>query len=112
MPESDTRTVRIIRPAQFTDCVRSYTIIVDGRRVGKIAQNSVLEFEVPQGRTTIKAQIDWGRSPTLTIEPTTTETIEIMVRNPWNPLFTLFAITFGFRFYLKLDRLSPPSRPA
>jgi hypothetical protein len=112
MPESNTHRVRVIRPRQFMDCLRSYKIIVDGRKVGTIARNSVLEFEVPHGRTTIKAQIDWCRSPSLTIEPTTYENIEIVVRNPWSRLLALFAVTFGFFLYLKLDRLSPPSHPA
>lgn len=95
-------TIRIIRKAGYSDFVRRYQIFANGIEVGSIARNSVLEFKVPSGATTIYAKIDWGLSAPLTVTATPEKRIEIEVSNNWGALRGLWAVTFGRKSYLIL----------
>lgn len=105
MPADPTCKLKIVRHSGYADWLRSYIILVDGRRVGTIARNSVLDLEVPAGPRSIHARIDWARSRPLTIEAARNRTIAVQVSNDWNPLLALWAITFGSRNYLTLKQL-------
>jgi hypothetical protein len=94
--------VRIVRRGGYADALRSYRILVNGREVGAIARDSVLDIKVPPGRATIEARLDWGRSRPLTIEASPGRRTEIEVSNNWGALLSLWAITIGFRSYLAL----------
>jgi hypothetical protein len=104
MVTGTTCLLRVIRRSEFADRFRSYTIFVNGTAVGTIARNSVLELEVPSGRLTIEARVDWGRSPPLTIEAAAGKKIEIEVSNHWRALLAVWGITFGHRSYLTLKQ--------
>jgi hypothetical protein len=105
MPAGYTCTLRIVRHSGYADRLRSYIILVDGKPVGTIARNSVLDLEVPAGPRTIEARIDWARSRPLTTEAVPNRTIEVQVSNDWNPILALWAITFGAGNYLTLKQL-------
>jgi hypothetical protein len=83
---------------------RSYKLFINGRQVGSIARNAVLDLEAPSGPLTIDARIDWGRSRPLRIDAAPKQKIEIEVSNHWGALLSLWAITFGFRSYLVLKQ--------
>jgi hypothetical protein len=95
-------TIRVVRPSQYVDMLRSYQIMLNGEKVGSIARNDVLEVTAPAGKATIEARIDWGRSRPLMIDAKPGQTIEIEVRNRWGSLLAIWAITFGRGSYLEL----------
>lgn len=97
-----TCTLRV-RRSGYVDLLRSYKILINGTRVGKIARNSVLDLNVPSGPITIEARIDWARSRPLMIVATPNQKIEIEVSNRWGA--DLWALTFGFRSYLTLEQV-------
>jgi hypothetical protein len=98
----NTCTIRIVRPNQFADRIRSYRILVNGKDAGKIAADSTLDIAAPAGDVTIQARIDWGRSRPLTINAPAGRTIEIEVSNRWGAFLALWAVTFGINSYLLL----------
>jgi hypothetical protein len=79
--------------------------LVNGTQVGTIARDAVLDLDVPSGPLTLEARIDWGRCRPLTIEATPNRRIEVEVSNNWGALLGIWAVTFGFRSYLKLTEL-------
>ena len=110
MTSGTASALRIIRHSGYADLLRSYEIIVNGTRVGRLPRDSVLNLEVPSGPITIEARLDWGRSRPLTIEAAPGKTIEVEVSNTWGALLALWGATFGFRSYLTLEQLKAPAR--
>lgn len=55
-------TLRIERPKEYINKFRNYIIILDGKKVGKIAEGEVKEFDVSPGRHSLKFAIDWTSS--------------------------------------------------
>ena len=100
--------LRIIRRSGFADALRSYKIFINGKAVGSIARDSVLDLEVPSGPLTIEARVDWGRSRPLAIEAVPGKKFEIEVSNHWGALLSLWGATFGYRSYLLLKQLPAP----
>jgi hypothetical protein len=105
MVTGDTCMLRIVRRSGFADALRSYKVLINGKAVGSIARNSVLDLEVPSGPLTIEARVDWGRSRPLAIEALPGKKFEIEVSNHWGALLSLWAATFGYRSYLILKQL-------
>jgi hypothetical protein len=103
MAQADACTIKIIRPSQYADMMRSYQIMLNGQKAGSIAKGGVLELAAPAGRMTIEARIDWGRSQPLMIDAKPGEAHEIEVRNHWGNALALWAITFGRNSYLELS---------
>jgi hypothetical protein len=102
---SGSRTLRLIRRAEYEDALRAYKIYVNGKQVGAIARDSVLDIEVPSDPFTLEARLDWGRSRPMRIEAAPEPKIEIEVSNNWGVWLAIWAATFGFRSYLKLTQL-------
>ena len=46
----------------WRDRLRSYTVVVDGVRVGHVRDAETRAFEVAEGRHTVEFRIDWARS--------------------------------------------------
>lgn len=103
--QARTSILRVFRRAGSTDHLRKYKILVNGAEIGTIARNSVADFQVPSGRLTVAARIDWGRSQPLMIEVKPGKRIEIEVSNTRGPLLAIWAITFGAGKYLTLKQL-------
>jgi hypothetical protein len=104
MSTSATCKLRLVRGSGYADRFRKYKIFINGALAGTIGPDAVLDLEVPCGRLTIEARIDWGRSQPLTVEAVPDQGIEIEVSNHWGALLALWGITFGFRNYLTLQR--------
>ena len=102
MSEDNLCTIRLVRPPQFADMLRSYEIVLNGKSAGMIEPNSILEISTPAGAITIEAKIDWGRSRPLSIQTVPHQTVEIEVRNHWGVLLAPWAISFGKNSYLSL----------
>ena len=106
MTTGGTSRVRIVRRAKLEDVLRSYGIIVNGKPLGTIKRNSVLDLEVPSGTVSVEATIDWCRSRPLTFEAKPNEQIELDVANTWGPFLFFWSITFGRNEYLTLKRIT------
>jgi hypothetical protein len=102
MAEHDMCTIRLVRPALLIDRIRSYQILLNGKKAGKIRHNSTLEIRIPAGPVTIEARLDWARSQPLTMNAVPGQTLEIEVRNHWGATRALWAVTFGRDSYLLL----------
>jgi hypothetical protein len=102
MIEDNMCTLRLVRPSLLVDRLRSYKILLNGRKAGKISNDSTLEIRVPAGPVTIEAKLDWVRSQPLTINTVPRQTFEIEVRNQWGTARALWAISFGRSSYLSL----------
>jgi hypothetical protein len=55
--------IRFQRDATLRDIFRSYSIEIDGERVGKVGRNEELTVEVEPGKHNVRAVIDWASSP-------------------------------------------------
>ena len=56
------------RKAVWRDRVRTYHVVIDGERVGKIASDETVQFELSPGAHLVQMKIDWCGSPTLTVD--------------------------------------------
>ena len=54
--------ITISRDEGYTDSLRAYSIVLDGRVTGYIWQGQTVELNVPPGNHTLALRIDWGRS--------------------------------------------------
>ena len=98
--------LRVVRGSGYADWLRNYKILVNGAEAGIIAPKSVLDVEVPCGKVTVEARLDWGRSQPLTIEAAPGQRIDVEVSNHWGALLALWGSTFGYRNYLLLKRVT------
>jgi hypothetical protein len=60
--------IKIQRTNDYINAVRNYRLFIDGQKVGTISNGQRKEFEIPPGRHSLVAKIDWCSSPELTIE--------------------------------------------
>jgi hypothetical protein len=102
LPPEPQCDVRVLRRSGFADWLRRYDILVNGKYAGSLAHNATLNLEVPCGKVTLEARIDWGRSRPLVIEAQHGRRIEVEVANHWGAWLALWAITFGSGTYLVL----------
>jgi hypothetical protein len=61
-------TLVVTRARDFEGILRSYVVILDGVRVGRVWRGQTLELKIPQGRHVIAAKIDWCRSDPIVID--------------------------------------------
>jgi hypothetical protein len=60
--------LKLSRIAAGRDRLRKYRILVDGKSVGKIADDSDWSTDLDPGRHTLQLKIDWKCSPRLEVE--------------------------------------------
>lgn len=58
----------LYRDSGWTDRIRKYRILLDGRQIGEIANGQTVHLLVPPGEHTLQARIDWARSAILRFE--------------------------------------------
>lgn len=55
--------IRVTRSNEWwANRLRKYSILINGREVGKVARGQAVEFEIPPGHFDIQAKIDWTGS--------------------------------------------------
>ena len=93
--------IKIRRRWQYTNCLRSYIIELDGARVDKIKNNSEAELQAESGSHSLQVRISWWRSnmESFTVGDDQTATFECGTVNPFVAAF--YAI-FRPRHYLWL----------
>jgi hypothetical protein len=67
-------TIKITRTKEDNNRMRDYQLLIDGQKVGTIANGQTKEFEVPSGQHSIVAKIDWCSSPELSFDSSDTKT--------------------------------------
>jgi hypothetical protein len=77
MIEKDDKSKIIIkRESQYVNCLRKYSIYIDGKLVGKIKNGECMDFDVEPGSHIVYARLDWSRSKKIVIELNAGERIE------------------------------------
>jgi hypothetical protein len=90
------------RAGGWVDRGRQYTVLVDGRKVGKLKPGAEATFDVPPGQREIFLKLDWGKSKSVKVNLSPGQRIVLgceassLARLP-------LAMTVGFKSYIKLD---------
>lgn len=61
-------TIKIKRTNDYVNALRDYRLFIDGQKIGTIGNNQIKEFDIPIGKHTIIAKIDWCSSPAFSFE--------------------------------------------
>ncbi|QGX08797.1 hypothetical protein EEW87_17485 (plasmid) [Janibacter melonis] len=55
--------IRVTRSNEWwANRLRKFSILINGREVGKVSRGETVEFEIPPGQFDIQAKIDWTGS--------------------------------------------------
>ncbi len=57
---SDTGTIRLVRKANFAASLRKLNVVVDGKKIGNIANGKQESFELDSGRHTVQVKLLLG----------------------------------------------------
>ena len=55
-------TLRVTRDSAYTDRLRAYSVVLDGKTIGEVRSGETKDFSVPAGPHRISLKIDWCRS--------------------------------------------------
>ena len=61
-------TLSIQRSSEYVNRFRDIQILLDGKKIGAVANGGIATFEIPAGTHTVQAKIDWAYSPAVSIE--------------------------------------------
>jgi|SRR5690349_5035066 len=98
-------TLTVRRDKGWSDKLRKYRILLDGREIGRIGEGEVVRHPLTQGAHVIEARIDWCGSRPLEFEARATDK-DVLVRSAlrgWRLLFGLSYVLFNRRRYLTLE---------
>lgn len=59
--------LRINRKSEFFYKLRNYDIHIDGIKCGKVKNGEIKDFEVAEGKHTVRARVDWAGSEVVTL---------------------------------------------
>ncbi len=57
--------ITLVRDSGYTDAIRDYTILLDGKQVASLKSGATASVDVAAGEHSITAKIDWCGSQTL-----------------------------------------------
>jgi uncharacterized membrane protein YhdT len=80
------------RNNEFLNRTRAYRVFIDGEEVGKIGNATTEEFQLAEGKHTIKCKIDWCSSGEHTIETNGNDNIYLQVKSGMKYFMTLYII--------------------
>ena len=72
-------TIKIRRTNDYINVMRDYRLFIDNQKIGTISNGQTKDFEIPAGRHSLIAKIDWCRSQELFFEINNNETKIILV---------------------------------
>jgi hypothetical protein len=93
----------IARDSAYVDRARAYKIMVDGKEVGRIKNNTSQTISVPGGSHELFLKVDWATSPTLTFEVNAGEEVRYVCRPTANAFLAVLYSFFNRRNYLTLE---------
>jgi hypothetical protein len=71
----------VSRDSGYADHFRAYSIVVDGKKIGKVRNGETKEFTIEPGSHSIRAKIDWCGSHTLDFTATEDEPLFFHVKS-------------------------------
>ena len=92
--------------------MRRYTVVLDGEKVGKIAETEWISIRTDPGQHELEVRMDWARSPKLMLDLADRQTIGVELWANANPLLWPYWMTFGCRRFIKLDLITDDSAAA
>lgn len=92
--------IRMTQPRAWSDKLRAYRILVDGKNVGEIREGSDFTIPVPPGLHTLQLRIDWCSSPEIKVAVEKGRTEFVSCGPRFNPVLALLAISVFRRRYL------------
>ncbi|MGB8193708.1 MAG: hypothetical protein WCF67_17380 [Chitinophagaceae bacterium] len=100
-------TLQISRESEYANRFRKINIILDGKKVGELANGESKDFEITEGVHTLHATIDWcGSNPvSFTIADQEKKTIGLTSFAKHNPIgifAAFYYILFATKKYLHL----------
>ncbi|MES2951036.1 MAG: hypothetical protein V4858_21070 [Pseudomonadota bacterium] len=101
--------VQISRDSGYTDVLRSYSILLNGQKIGELKNGETKLMPIGEGKHTLIAKIDWCGSESIHFSISPGETVNFSVRSNlrgWRILLTLFVILFSRNSYLSLKQAS------
>src|SRR5664279_934185 len=60
--------IKIQRTNDYINLMRDYRLFIDGQKIGSIGNAQTKDFEIPAGRHSVIAKIDWCSSPEFSFE--------------------------------------------
>jgi len=95
--------------SRWTDRIRDYKIIVDGRTVARVGNGSEVAVTVEPGRHTVYMAIDWARSKSIEVDVAAEQTIHLECGPNVKPFLALVYATVLFRRWVWLRPASDTS---
>jgi hypothetical protein len=72
-------TIKIRRTNDYINVMRDYRLFIDNQKIGTISNGQTKDFDIPAGRHSLIAKIDWCSSQELFFEINNNETKIILV---------------------------------
>ena len=94
--------ITIQRVRQHQSILRKVTIILDGKRIGKIANGEIKSFSISDGNHTIIAKIDWCRSPEISFYIPKNHTKRFLLSFTESLFLSMYQSVFDTKNYIKL----------
>ena len=91
------------------DRLRSYQVIIDGERLGKIGSGENREFPISPGRHRLRLKVDWAVSKTIEFDVNETGRVSFACQpngNSFTILWDLFLTIGNIKPYIKLWQIS------
>lgn len=97
--------VTIYRRDSFFNLFRNYKVLLNGKVIGRIANNDEFTFEL-ESSAVLMLKIDWCLSNKIKLDPLDGDIRLITQCNiqGWRIIFTLLYITIYYKNYLKVYR--------
>ena len=94
--------LQVHRISEFKNRARKITLKLDNEPIAKIKNGEKLEFDIPVGKHTLEANIDWCSSNLLELETDDHSMIAVILSSGDGS--SLFNIFFKTKDYLKLTK--------
>ena len=102
-------SVRVSRDSGYADCLRTYAVILDGKRIDCLRAGSTKQFPVPPGEHKLRVRIDWCESNTVRFTVAEDETAVFRIKSNlrgWRVLLAPWYAIFAWNSYLHLVRMN------
>ena len=83
--------LRLTRESVFANSLAKFSVAIDGKKVGTIADGDIVEFTLDPGSHSLRVRMNWTGSPSLTFSVDEGETLNYTCRPAGtNPMLALF----------------------
>ena len=86
--------LRIRRADEFADHLRSYSIMLDGAKLGEIKRGETREFPISSGQHQLSMKIDWCGSNTIQFVAADNDVLAFLARSNLKGLAAFAAIYY------------------